>query len=70
MGLFIFLALLLQPILKKGLHPYLIPFMLITCIIFLTETVLNRQQGILYFMFFYTLLATAGYKDRVKVPEG
>ena len=69
-GLFIFLALLLQPVLKKGLHPYLIPFMLITCIIFLTETVLNRQQGILYFMFFYTLLATAGYKDRVKVPEG
>jgi len=44
------------PLQQRNRHPYLVPFLIISSITFLTETVLNRQQGILAFMFLYALL--------------
>ena len=54
-GFIFFLALLFHPLFKKNYHPYFAPFLLVAITTFLTETVLNRQQGILGFMFLYAL---------------
>jgi O-antigen ligase len=54
-GCLIFLGLLLLPVMRKNKHMILIPFLLIMTVTFLTESVLVRQQGILFFMFFYAL---------------
>lgn len=55
-GGFLFFGMLLFPLISKGKNPYLLPFLLIACVTFLTESLLVRQQGILFFMFFYVLL--------------
>ena len=54
-GFTFFIGMLLCPLVKKNNHPYFFAFLIITAITFLTETVLNRQQGILAFMFLYAL---------------
>lgn len=54
-GGLIFLGILLFPLLRRNKHELLIPFLLIVSVTFLTESILVRQQGILFFMFFYVL---------------
>jgi len=54
-GLIIFLLFLFQPLFARNYHPLFLGFLLITIISFTTETVLNRQQGILAVMFLYAL---------------
>ncbi|MCU7550846.1 O-antigen ligase family protein [Chitinophagaceae bacterium LB-8] len=62
-GVFIFLGLLLSPIFQSNKYPLFIPFLFIVSITFLTESILVRQQGILFFMFFYALYTHRGFKD-------
>jgi O-antigen ligase len=54
-GLGIFLGMMLVPLFRNVNPAYYVPFILISSITFLTETVFYRQQGLNYFMFFYTL---------------
>jgi O-antigen ligase len=54
-GGLLFLSMLFTPLLHNRKYSVLIPFLLITTITFLTESILVRQQGILFFMFFYAL---------------
>ncbi|HWJ25351.1 MAG TPA: O-antigen ligase family protein [Flavisolibacter sp.] len=54
-GLFILLYMMTAPILSGRFYQNYIPFILILSIGFLTESILNRQQGILYFMFMFAL---------------
>jgi len=57
-GCSLFLAVLWVAIpLNKQSNPLLLPFMLITLISFTTESFLERQQGLNFFMFFYSLLS-------------
>jgi O-antigen ligase len=53
-GLILFISFLLIPLFQNH-KLYYLPFLLITSITFLTESLLLRQQGILFFMFFYSL---------------
>lgn len=54
-GGLIFFGLLLIPLFRISKQTLLIPFLLIVSVTFLTESTLVRQQGILFFIFFYAL---------------
>ena len=54
-GLSVFLMLLFSPLAGRGVNALYFPFLIICLITFCTESVLHRQQGILFFMFFYSL---------------
>ncbi|HTN08891.1 O-antigen ligase family protein [Agriterribacter sp.] len=54
-GLSVFLMLLFSPLGWSGVNALYFPFFIICLITFCTESVLHRQQGILFFMFFYSL---------------
>jgi O-antigen ligase len=54
-GGLIFLGLLAAPLIYTHKHSLYLPFLIIVAVTFLTESVLVRQQGILFFMFFYSL---------------
>lgn len=54
-GLSVFLMLLFSPLIISGINTLYFPFLLICVITFCTESLLHRQQGILFFMFFYSL---------------
>jgi O-antigen ligase len=56
-GVLVLLALLLIPLAQHPWAEYL-PFMLLMCVFFLTEDILSRQQGIVFFVFFYMVLTT------------
>lgn len=64
-GILLFLALLLAPLLATTYRQPYTGFLLIAVIIFLTESLLERQQGLNYFMFFYALYA----RGRVSAAE-
>jgi O-antigen ligase len=51
----IFFGLLFAPVFNTNKYALTMPFLLIVALTFLTESILVRQQGILYFMFFYVL---------------
>lgn len=55
-GLFILLVMLFAPILGMQLDYRAKVFLLVCALSFLTESMLQRQAGILFFSFFYTLL--------------
>lgn len=55
-GFLLFLYMLASPFFPKSWHPLLPPFIIITGLSFLTESILQRQQGILLFMALYALL--------------
>jgi O-antigen ligase len=55
-GFGIFLIILLAALFRAGGHPLLLPFMIISLIAFSTESILERQQGLNFFLFFYSLL--------------
>ena len=65
-GFVIFMGMLLMPLIKGTYHFLFAPFLLVAGITFLTETVLNRQQGMLFFMFFYALLTNPFARDAKK----
>lgn len=52
-GFVLLLLMMLHPLVNAGYHPYYIPFIFIVAITFLTESLLQRQQGILLYMFLY-----------------
>jgi hypothetical protein len=54
-GLSVFLMLLFFPLSRSGVDAFYFPFFIICLVTFCTESVLHRQQGILFFMFFYSL---------------
>lgn len=55
-GMALFLIMLGAVWQATGTSPLLLPFMVIVLIAFTTESILERQQGLNYFMFFYSLL--------------
>ena len=55
LGLAVFLMLLFYPLVKKETDTLYAPFLIICLITFCTESLLLRQQGILFFMFFYSV---------------
>jgi O-antigen ligase len=55
-GFVIFCCLLMAPLNRISDNPLILPFMIIALIAFATESILERQQGILFFFFFYSLL--------------
>jgi hypothetical protein len=62
-GFAIFLAMLCAVFPDKQSNPLLLPFILITLISFTTESFLERQQGLNFFMFFYSLLSLRTIKS-------
>jgi len=54
-GILLFLAMLVAPLSGTAPRKPYIGFILIVIIIFLTESLLQRQQGLNFFMFFYAL---------------
>lgn len=55
-GFGLFLAMLWAALPGRQTNPLLPPFLLIALIAFTTESILERQQGLNFFMFFYSLL--------------
>ena len=55
LGLLVFLFILLYPLLKNPDQLYVF-LLIVFCVFSLTEDVLERQQGILFFSFFYTFI--------------
>lgn len=62
-GFLLLLGILIVPFFRKGNIKGLFPFLGIMSIYFLTEDVLARQQGVVFFIFFYILLT------RNKIPD-
>ncbi|MDO6435549.1 O-antigen ligase family protein [Flavitalea sp. BT771] len=56
-GILLFLGMLWAPFPNTAYRTSYLAFIVITCLIFLTESLLERQQGLNYFMFFYALYA-------------
>ena len=56
-GMLLFLGMLWAPFRNTADRTSYLAFIMITCLIFLTESLLERQQGLNYFMFFYALYA-------------
>lgn len=54
-GLSLFLMLVFSPLIRNGTYPLYMPFLIVCLITFCTESLLHRQQGILFFMFFYSV---------------
>jgi O-antigen ligase len=60
LGFAVFLMLLFYPLVKKEADALYVPFLIICLITFCTESLLLRQQGILFFMFFYSVYTHPG----------
>ncbi len=60
LGFAVFLMLLFYPLVKKETDALYVPFLIICLITFCTESLLLRQQGILFFMFFYSIYTHPG----------
>lgn len=61
-GLLLFLMLVFSPLIRNGTYPLYLPFLIVCLITFCTESVLHRQQGILFFMFFYSVYTHANLR--------
>jgi hypothetical protein len=59
-GGLLFVAILWTAGSLAGSNPLLIPFLIIILIAFMTESILERQQGVNFFLFFYSLLTLSG----------
>lgn len=63
-GFMFFMATLFIPFTKKNLYGLYAPFLLVSLLFFCTESMLHRQQGILLFMFFYSLYTHRNLTER------
>jgi O-antigen ligase len=63
-GLLLLLWLLVSPIFQKSYHPIYIPFLIIVSAAFVSESLLNHQQGIFFFMFYYSLLTHFSFQKK------
>ena len=54
-GFVIFISMMFFPLLRHNYQTRIVPFLFIIAVSFLTESVLYVQQGLLFFMFFYSL---------------
>lgn len=63
LGLSVFLMLLFYPLGKKDADALYLLFLIICLIAFCTESLLQRQQGILFFMFFYAVYTHRGLNE-------
>lgn len=61
-GILLFISLLLSPLRKNSYHSLYLPFLIICSVVFVSESLLNRQQGILFFMFYYSLLTHFSFR--------
>ena len=68
-GFSLFLGMLFLPFYKMENRRSYSFFIIITTLTFLTESVLNRQQGLNYFMFFYSLYTITGPVAAMKQEE-
>lgn len=66
LGLSVFLMLLFYPLVKKDADALYLPFLIICLIAFCTESLLQRQQGILFFMFFYSVYTHPCLNERYR----
>lgn len=64
-GFIIFILLLLTPLFTRPRNALLFPFILVSLIVFCSESILERQQGLFFFMFFYSILT---HSSLVKNP--
>ncbi len=55
-GLFLLLLIFLVPVFLKVCHPLYIPFCIIIALNFLTESMLETQAGVIFFVIFYCVL--------------
>ncbi len=61
LGVLFLIVLMMMPFLQKNQHPLFLIFLGLTLIGFLTESMLERQAGVIFFAFMYPLLS--GFKS-------
>ena len=57
LGVILLMFMLLRPFFEKGQHPLFLIFLGLTLIGFMTESMLERQAGVVFFAFMYPLLS-------------
>jgi O-antigen ligase len=57
LGVLLLMFMLLRPFFEKGQHPLFLIFLGLTLIGFMTESMLERQSGVVFFAFMYPLLS-------------
>ena len=63
LGVILLMFMLLRPFFEKGQHPLFLIFLGLTLIGFMTESMLERQAGVVFFAFMYPLLSGLREKE-------